>query len=58
VQDVTYLLWWRLADPADNAPTLVFWTVGDTSDAWAVANRAERRVTAVLRYLEDTQRRR
>jgi signal transduction histidine kinase len=37
VQDVTYPLWWRLADPAANAPTLVFWTVRDTSDAWAVA---------------------
>jgi signal transduction histidine kinase len=37
VQDVTYPLWWRLADPADNAPTLVFWTVRDNSDAWAVA---------------------
>jgi signal transduction histidine kinase len=37
VQDVTYPLWWRFLDPKDATPSLVFWTVRDTSDAWAVA---------------------
>ncbi|MGH3379919.1 MAG: sensor domain-containing protein, partial [Actinoallomurus sp.] len=36
VQDVTYPLWWPLLPPDNATPSLVFWTVRDASDAFAV----------------------